>query len=126
LLLAETICSVRGLPGRSTSMNSRRSNSFRRKLRIATAAAWKAARRLGCGSTALRRIADLKSAARSPVRERRSQSAACGIQFRDTARRGEAATKGARTAVSASRPQRQAARGQGCPRSENRRGLRQF
>jgi hypothetical protein len=39
-------------------MNSRRSNSFRRKLRIATAAAWKAARRLGCGSTALRRIAD--------------------------------------------------------------------
>jgi hypothetical protein len=37
----------------------------------------------------------------------------------DTAQRSEAATKGAPTAMSASRPQRQAARGQGCPRSES-------
>jgi hypothetical protein len=66
-------------------MNSRRSISFRRKLRIATAAAWKAARRLGCGSTALRRIADLQSAAFRTLQERSALSGARGIQFRDTA-----------------------------------------
>src|SRR5258706_3337368 len=53
-------------------------------------------RSFGCGSAALRCIADLHSAKRATTPMRFELATPGGLQIRDTAQRGQAATKGAR------------------------------
>jgi hypothetical protein len=63
-LQVATILPARGHLGRSVCVRKAALKLHSCAVTIVAAAAWKAARRFGCGSTALGRIADLKSAMR--------------------------------------------------------------